>query len=399
MKKGWQIKTLGEVLEKTETVNPLQSPNTEFDYIDVSSVSNTTFEIEETQRLNGKDAPSRARKLVRTNDIIFATIRPTLQRIAVVPDHLDKQVCSTGYFVLRPKRGVDHRFVFYSLFTEDFSAQMESLQKGASYPAVTDGDVRAQVIPLPPLPEQQRIVGLLDEAFEGLATAKANADENFHNARALFESYLQSVFTQRGSGWLEKPLGDIATFRNGINYTKDSKGERIKIVGVRNFQKHFSAPLDDLDTVTIDGKLGELDSLMQDDILAVRSNGNIELIGRTLLVGKVTEKISHSGFTIRIRLSNGSVLPKYVCHFMKSTSSRKRLADGGTGTNIKSLNQGMLSALAIPFPPIHTQKALVKKLESTSAETQRLARLYEQKLALLAALKKSLLHQAFSGHL
>ena len=197
---GWQLRTLGEILEKTETVNPLLSPNTEFDYIDVSSVSNTTFEIEETQRLKGKDAPSRARKLVRTNDIIFATIRPTLQRIAVVPEHLDKQVCSTGYFVLRPKQGIDRRFVFYSLFTESFSGEMDSLQKGASYPAVTDGDVRAQKIPVPPLAEQQRIVGLLDEAFEGPATAKAkaNAEKNLQNARALFESHLQSVFTQRG---------------------------------------------------------------------------------------------------------------------------------------------------------------------------------------------------------
>jgi len=205
-KKGWQTKTLGEVLEKTETVNPLQSPNAEFDYIDVSSVSNTTFEIEETQRLKGRDAPSRARKLVRKNDIIFATIRPTLQRIAVVPEHLDKQVCSTGYFVLRPKQGIDHRFVFYSLFTENFVGQMESLQKGASYPAVTDGDVRAQEIPVPPLAEQQRIVGLLDEAFEGLATAKAHAEKNLQNARALFESHLQSVFTQRGPGWVETTL-------------------------------------------------------------------------------------------------------------------------------------------------------------------------------------------------
>ena len=206
---GWQLRTLGEILEKTETVNPLLSPNTEFDYIDVSSVSNTTFEIEETQRLKGKDAPSRARKLVRTNDIIFATIRPTLQRIAVVPEHLDKQVCSTGYFVLRPKQGIDHRFVFYSLFTESFSGEMDSLQKGASYPAVTDGDVRAQKIPVPPLAEQQRIVGLLDEAFEGLATAKANAEKNLQNARALFESHLQSVFTQRGPGWVETKLDDV----------------------------------------------------------------------------------------------------------------------------------------------------------------------------------------------
>ena len=200
MKKGWQTKKLGEVIEKTETVNPLQSPDAEFDYIDVSSVSNATFEIEETQRLIGKNAPSRARKLVRTNDILFATIRPTLQRIAVVPEHLDKQVCSTGYFVLRPKQGIDHRFVFYSLFTENFFGRMECLQKGASYPAVTDGDVRAQEIPIPPLAEQQRIVGLLDEAFGGLATAKANAEKNLQNARTLFISHLQSGYQQQGEG-------------------------------------------------------------------------------------------------------------------------------------------------------------------------------------------------------
>ncbi len=197
MNNRWQTKTLGEVLERTETVNPLQSPNTEFDYIDVSSVSNTTFQIEETQRLRGKDAPSRARKVVRKNDIIFATIRPTLQRIAVVPEHLDRQVCSTGYFVLRTKPGIDHRFIFYSLFTEDFAGRMQTLQKGASYPAVTDAEVRAQTITFPPLSEQQRIVGLLDEAFEGIATAKANAEKNLQNARALFESALTIAMNGR----------------------------------------------------------------------------------------------------------------------------------------------------------------------------------------------------------
>ncbi|MGA7877141.1 MAG: restriction endonuclease subunit S, partial [Desulfoferrobacter sp.] len=162
MKQGWEIKKLGDILQKTETINPLRFPEAEFEYIDVSSVSNTTFQIEGTQRLKGKDAPSRARRVVRTNDVLFATVRPTLRRITIVPGHLDKQVCSTGYFVLRPKVGFDHRFVFYWLFSEDFMGQMEQLQKGASYPAVTDGEVRAQLIPIPPLPEQQRIVAILD---------------------------------------------------------------------------------------------------------------------------------------------------------------------------------------------------------------------------------------------
>ena len=270
---------------------------------------------------------------------------------------------------------------------------------GIDFANLNIGLAKSVEIPYPPLPEQQRIVGILDEAFDSIATAKANAEKNLQNAGALFESHLQSVFTQRGEGWVEKPLGGLASFRNGINYTKDSKGERIKIVGVRNFQNNFSAPLDDLDTVRIDGELSELDSLRQDDILAVRSNGNIELIGRCILVGGVTKNISHSGFTIRIRLSNGEVLPRYLCHFMKSASSRKRLIEGGTGTNIKSLNQGMLSALAVPFPPVSEQTVLVEKLERLFEETQRLATLYEHKLAALETLKKSLLHQAFTGQL
>jgi len=292
---------------------------------------------------------------------------------------------------------IDVKFLYY--FLHHLCDYFPRVAVGATVKSLRLRHFEQLPVALTGLPEQQRIVGILDEAFEDITTAKANAEKNLQNARALFESYLQSVFTHRGPGWMEKPLGSIATFRNGINYTKDSKGESIRIVGVRNFQKNFFAPLDDLDTITIDGKLSEMDSLKQDDILAVRSNGNIELIGRCLLVGEVTDKISHSGFTIRIRLAPGEVLPSYLCHFMKSASSRKRLTEGGTGTNIKSLNQGMLSALTVPFPPVSAQKLIVEKLEHISEETKRLESIYRQKLATLEALKKSLLYQSFTGKL
>ena len=389
MKKGWQTKRLGDVCEIIKGRKPalratsligdlpylvakVMRGSKEAEYASVKDRNSIT--VEESETIIICDGSNSGEVFTGFRGILSSTMGKIGKKAEIDDDYLRAFLAST-----------------FDVFN--------GAKTGAAIPHLDKEAMYQLQFPVPPLAEQQRIVGLLDEAFAGLATAKANAEKNLQNARALFESHLQSVFTQRGPGWVEKPLGDLATFRNGINYTKDSKGERIKIVGVRNFQKHFSAPLDDLDTVTIDGKLGELDSLKQDDILAVRSNGNIELIGRSLLVGEVTEKISHSGFTIRIRLSNGSVLPKYVCHFMKSASSRKRLTDGGTGTNIKSLNQGMLSALAIPFPPIPAQKILVKKLESISTETQRLARLYERKHAALEALKKSLLHQAFTGEL
>ena len=100
---GWEIKTLGEVLQKTKTVNPKLTPNNEFTYLDVSSVNKETKLIENTTDLLGKDAPSRARKLVEIDDIIFATVRPTHSRVAVITKEYNNQVCSTGYYVLKQK--------------------------------------------------------------------------------------------------------------------------------------------------------------------------------------------------------------------------------------------------------------------------------------------------------
>jgi type I restriction enzyme S subunit len=389
MKKGWQTKTLGEVLEKTETVNPLLSPNAEFDYIDVSSVSNTTFQIEETQRLKGKDAPSRARKLVRTNDIIFATIRPTLQRIAVVPEHLDKQVCSTGYFVLRPKPGMDHRFVYYSLFTEDFNGQMESLQKGASYPAVTDGDVRAQEIPVPPLAEQQRIVGLLDDAFEGLATAKANAEKNLQNARALFESHLQSVFTQRGPGWVEKKLGEIGK----ISMCKRIFKEETTATGDIPFYK-----------IGTFGK--EPDAFIPSQTYnEYRAKYSFPNKGAVLIsaAGTIGRRVRYNGEPAYFQDSNivwidndeKQALNDYLYHFYGACDWNST-----KGATISRLYNDNLRRIVIAFPTsLQEQRRIVAQLEALSEETQHLARLYERKHAALEALQKSLLHQAFTGEL
>jgi type I restriction enzyme, S subunit len=404
MKKGWQTKKLGEVCSfLNRGISPRYLDDGGICVLNQKCVRDHRVSYELSRRHDVRAKRVGSERLIQVGDVLVnSTGTGTLGRVAQLreappePTTVDSHVT-----IVRPTPGEFYpEFFGYMLVVIEDAIKEAGEGCGGQTELARSVLAEKFLVHYPEsLPEQQRIVAILDEAFEGFATAKANTEKNLQNARALFESHLQSVFTQRGRGWVEKPLGDLATFRNGINYTKDSKGERVKIVGVRNFQKHFSAPLYDLDVVTIDGKLSELDSLKKDDILAVRSNGNIELIGRCILVGEVTGKISHSGFTIRIRLSNGSVIPKYVCHFMKSAGSRKLLTEGGTGTNIKSLNQGMLSALMIPFPAIATQKVLVEQLESLSEETQRLESIYQQKLAALDSLKKSLLHRAFNGEL
>ena len=170
-------------------------------------------------------------------------------------------------------------------------------------------------------------------------------------------------------------------------------------MGVKDFQKSYWIPLENLDTIMIDGKLSEIDFLKEDDIVAVRSNGNQELIGRCILAGYLPEKISHSGFTIRIRINSNDIFPQYLCHYLKSQKARKQLVESGIGTNIKSLNQMTLSSLATPFPPLPKQRAIVGKLDALSTETKKLEAIYQQKIADLDELKKSVLQKAFNGQL
>jgi len=193
---GWEEKTLGEVLVKTETVDPTKKTNEEFIYLDVSSVNKETKEIENATVLLGKDAPSRARKLVRTNDVIFATVRPTHSRVALITEEYDEQVCSTGYFVLRAKEFLNNNLVYYFLLTYSFNKQMEKLQKGASYPAVTDSEVKGIYISFPKsLKEQQTIVQKLDALSAETKKLEAIYKQKINDLEELKKSVLQKAFS------------------------------------------------------------------------------------------------------------------------------------------------------------------------------------------------------------
>jgi type I restriction enzyme S subunit len=270
---------------------------------------------------------------------------------------------------------------------------------GATVDTLTIQKLQSVQIELPPLPEQQRIVGLLDEAFYGIAIAKANAEKNLHNARAIFESDLQSVFTQRGKGWEEKRLADIAEFKNGLNFTRQSKGQTLRMVGVGDFQEHSIVPIETLQSVTIDGELADDYLIRRDDILTVRSNGSRDLVGRCMLVPDVDGMTSFSGFIIRIRFNTHEISPRFLLHFMRSSETRKRLTRDGGGANISNINQAKLSELPISLPSLKQQEDIAKRLDHLRQESQRLASIYQRKLAALEGLQKSLLHQAFAGRL
>lgn len=298
------------------------------------------------------------------------------------------------YFVKTNKNDYDIKFLYYLLLSLD----LPSLATGVK-PGINRNNVYKIQAKFPSYSTQKQVAGQLDKAFADIEQARANTEQNLQNARELFDSYLQQVFSESGDDWEETNLGAISELKNGLNYTQASKGELVKIVGVKNFKDKFYISNDELETIQIDGTLSEAYHAKDGDIFIVRSNGNKALIGRSVLAKGVTGKVSHSGFTIRVRLSSSAILPSYLTHYLKSKHVHNLLIRSGEGANISSLNQKALASLPVRFPEKNEQLRLVHDIEAIQSKTMALVDVYEQKLAALDELKQSLLQQAFTGQL
>jgi type I restriction enzyme S subunit len=239
--------------------------------------------------------------------------------------------------------------------------------------------VRSLPIMLPPLTEQNRIVGILDETFAGIAMAKANAEKNLQNARALFASHLQSVFTQRGNGWAEKTLGEscenLDSKRVPITRNKRTAG-KYPYYGASGIVDHVS------------------DYIFDEDLLLVSEDG-ANLLARTYPIAfSVSGKVWVNNHAHVLRFADLATQ-----RFMELYLNLIKLNSYVSGMAQPKLNQNSLNSIPVPVPPLPQRKAIVQKLEALSKETQRLESIYQRKLIALEALKKSLLHQAFDGEL
>jgi len=162
---SWDILPLDDLCGKTEQTDPSRKPNEEIEYIDVSSISNDLFQIINTTRYKGRYAPGRAKKKILCNDVLYATVRPSLKRIAMVPKALDGEICSTAFCVLRalPNK-INSRYLYHYMLTENINRRIVNLERGSNYPAVLDSDILKQPIPVPDIPIQEKIANILDRS-------------------------------------------------------------------------------------------------------------------------------------------------------------------------------------------------------------------------------------------
>lgn len=390
MKKGWDTKPLGELCEildsRRKPITKCDRVAGDYPYYGATGIVDfvADFIFDEPLVLVGEDGA----KWESGDQSAFA-----IKGKCWVNNHAH---------VLRPRRSalLDNWLVHYLNH-----ADLTEFVTGVTVPKLNQANLRGIQMPLPPLAEQRRIVAVLDEAFAGLATAQAHAEKNLQNARALFESHLHSVFTHRGKGWTKKTVNEAAAPLKGSIRTgpfgsqllhSEFVEEGIAVLGIDNAvanefrwgKSRFITP----------EKYRQLEryTVRPGDVLITIMG----TCGRCAIVPDDIPTAINTKHLCCITLDRKQCLPGYLhLYFLYAPQSQEFLTKHAKGAIMAGLNMGLIQQLPLILPPIGIQETIIDAATALAAETQRLARLYERKLAALAELKKSLLHAAFSGQL
>jgi type I restriction enzyme S subunit len=305
--------------------------------------------------------------------------------------------------VLWMKRTADVSSEFINLWLKS-SPFFDQLDKGngATVDTLTIQKLQTVEIDLPELAEQQRIVDILDEAFEGIAAAKANAERNLQNARDLFESHLQSVFTKRGNGWVETMLEKVLAVQpqNGWSPPAANHSDSGTPVLTLSSVTGFKFRPEKLKFTSASTNSRRSYWVKNGDFLITRSN-TPELVGNVAIAAGIEQPTIYPDLIMRMNPMPDRMMTEFLYYQMRTPALRKEITGRAQGANptMKKISNGAVKALPIVVPPIATQRTIVDTLNALTEETRRLTDVYERKVAALEALKKSLLHEAFSGKL
>jgi type I restriction enzyme S subunit len=403
MKKGWPTKRLGEVCQFRGGGTPSKAVE-RYWLGDIPWVSpkDMKFDVvsDSIDHISQEAIDGSATSLIPKDSVLMVVRSGILARIVPIAITGRELTINQDLKALCPNGAMDARFL-YHLLDSKMELLLSMVSRGATVHRLMTDQIRDIDFVLPPLAEQQRIVGLLDEAFEGLATAKANAEKNLQNARALFESHLQSIFTQRGPGWKATTLGAEIDLLAGFafksaQYTNDDddirllRGDNI-IQGCLRWDDVKRWPANDTGDYER-YQLEEGDVVLAMDRPWVKAGLKHATISADDLPCLLVQRTA--------RLRGGANLDnRFLKLLIGSSAFTGHILGVQTGIGVPHISGQQIKDFEFARPPLAEQRRIADNLESLHEETQRLARLYERKHAALEALKKSLLHQAFTGEL
>lgn len=400
--KLWTESTIGKVVVKAKQRDPRKKPEEVFHYVDVSSVSNESFKITGATQTLGSDAPSRARKAIEPDDVLFATVRPTLKRIALVPSELDGAIASTGYCVLRcDKAKADPRFLYSFLITDHFNARMAGLERGASYPAVRDSDVTASWLPLPPLPEQKKIAHILSTVQRAIEAQERIIQTTTELKKALMhklfteglrsEPQKQTEIGPIPESWEVVELGSLFKKQpqNGIYKHRRDYGSGTQILRIDDFSNDGDIVTQARNLVALAPNEIETYGLEPGDIVINRVN-SLSHLGKTALIGAINDEMVFESNMMRFSVDESQVRKEYVFKFLNSPLTKKQII--GTAKRAvaqSSINQGDVKSIIVPKPSIDEQVEIAYALEATESKIGHAS----DKAAVLHDLFRTLLHE------
>ncbi len=400
----WQRVTLRSVCEPTRVWNPLREPRDEFWYVDVSAVSRESLAIQSPQRVKAAQAPSRARKIIQAGDTIFATVRPTLRRIAFVEERFNDQIASTAFCVVRAnKQKAVPRFLYYALQTDFFNEEVAKLQSGASYPAVNDKDVLNQSISLPPKPEQEKIAAVLWKVQRAMEVE----EKLVAAARELKQSAMRQLFTRglHHEPQKETEIGlipkswevvQLQQYLKLAQYGLSVRGQqsgRHPILRM-NCQLDGQVLFRDLQYVDLDDKTFAIFRVNAGDLLFNRTN-SFELVGRTAIFRSERDAVFAS-YLIRLTLDQTQLHPEFVNYYFNQPSVQadlKRLASRGVSQS--NISASKLKEYLIPKTCMAEQREIAGILETLDRKIS----VHERKRVALGELFQTLLHQLMTAQI
>jgi type I restriction enzyme S subunit len=392
---SFDLVSLDEIVAKKEVRDPRKTPQWLFHYVDIASVSNKTFQIKNGKQLVGADAPSRARKVIRNNDVIIATTRPYLKSIAMVPTQLDGQIGSTGFCVLRPTEKVLSDWLFYCAISDDLLHQITPKMRGANYPAVTDKDILSAKIPLPPLAKQRRIVARIKECMERVEEIEALRTESYNECSIVLRAYYHDLYRGLVQRYTTMPLADAGIALGGGTPSRkrnDFWNGHIPWISPKEMKRRdFLNATQNITEAAVEGSSTKL--ITEPSVLFV-VRGMILSHTLPVAVNRVPVTINQDMKAITPR---GNINVDFLAAMLRG-SERELLSKvevAGHGT--RRLQTAHWSALPVPIVSEQDQAAIVSEIQNMEAVADALIR--DVELDEIHLLRESILRKAFAGEL
>jgi type I restriction enzyme S subunit len=398
MKQGWEIKKLGDVCDIELGKTPYRANKEFWDtekqknnvWLSIADLSKSENKIVYDSEEYITDEAVKISKIVKAGTLLLS-FKLTLGRMAFAGRDLFTNEAIAA-LPIKQNIKLNKNYLYYSLSNFDWhsATQNDIKVKGKT---LNKAKLKIIDIPIPPLPEQERIVSILDKAFSAIDQAKQNAEKNLKNTKELFDSYLNGIFTNKGDDWEEKPLNEIAEYFNGLTYSpKDVSGSGILVLRSSNIQND---ELDFNDNVYVNLTVKDKIKVKENDILMCSRNGSKRLVGKTAKIQALEEEMTFGTFMMIIRSENHEILS----WFFKSVNFKEQISQG-ENTMINQITRYMLDDVVISMPRNReTQIKISNHLRILQLHIKDLETIFKQKINELEELKKSILQKAFNGEL